>query len=254
MSTSVDRLGSYDIKIHKTSKPCEFFKSVNSDLLFHCHLPTNAKRKSGDWLIDWFRMSLLYPYVYLNGAFVRTPEAMIPISDRGFCFGDGIFCAMKITDGLVELWRSHLEKFQADCAYLRIVPPNISEDVVNDLIVRNNGTSFVLSVSTLWFIHSFDSSNRRASIEGCLLRTQAFESFSINALRVWDISHLNGSFCTVWSCRFRFVSLRFFWFIEDYRWFIERRIYAKRISTAFWRTYFLRHATFHLRNTRLWLI
>ena len=58
--------------------------------------------------------------VYLNGAFVPKAEAHLPVDDRGFLFGDGIYEVTRAVDGrLFELDR-HLERLRNGAAALAL--------------------------------------------------------------------------------------------------------------------------------------
>lgn len=81
--------------------------------------------------------------VFLNGEFILEEKAFVPVSDRGFLFGDGVFATVRVFDGVVENAAFHLNRLAADAQGLRIAPPIIKEEWLRELIVRNkafNGT------------------------------------------------------------------------------------------------------------------
>lgn len=49
----------------------------------------------------------------LNGRLVRSEEAMIPVWDRGFLFGDAIFEAIRVHNGRAVLWGVHMLRLKA---------------------------------------------------------------------------------------------------------------------------------------------
>lgn len=53
--------------------------------------------------------------VYLNGEFVRRPEARISAFDRGFLYGDGLFETMRIVRSAPFLLERHMERMNASC-------------------------------------------------------------------------------------------------------------------------------------------
>jgi 4-amino-4-deoxychorismate lyase len=75
--------------------------------------------------------------VYLNENFLPENEAFIPISDRGFLFGDGVFTTIKIKEGYPAFFERHIEKLARDCKMLGISPKTISEKTVRQLIEKN---------------------------------------------------------------------------------------------------------------------
>lgn len=75
--------------------------------------------------------------VYLNGKFLPEDQAVIPVSDRGFLFGDGIFTTIKVSDGHPEFLGLHLIKFVQDCEKIGIIPRQISENDIAKLIEIN---------------------------------------------------------------------------------------------------------------------
>ena len=61
--------------------------------------------------------------VYLNGAFVDRERAVVPVDDRGFVFGDGVYEVTRAVNGrLFELDR-HLNRLRRSLGEIRIVVP-----------------------------------------------------------------------------------------------------------------------------------
>ena len=75
--------------------------------------------------------------VYLNGEFFLEKNALIPATDRGFLFGDGVFRTIKIQEGHPQFWPQHLQKLKHDCEILGIIPPKISSEIIQELIDKN---------------------------------------------------------------------------------------------------------------------
>jgi len=61
--------------------------------------------------------------VYLNGAFVPLSEARIPVLDRGFIFGDGIYEVVPVYDRVPFRWPQHLQRLQRSLGKVRITDP-----------------------------------------------------------------------------------------------------------------------------------
>lgn len=77
------------------------------------------------------------PVVFLNGSFLPENQASIPISDRGFLYGDGVFTTIKVIQGKPEHLNLHLIKLFGDCEKVGIIPPKIAEKDVSELIRLN---------------------------------------------------------------------------------------------------------------------
>ena len=79
--------------------------------------------------------------VYLNGAFLPREEAMIPVDDRGFLFGDGIYEVTAVYRGQLFRWDRHLARMRRGLGALRIdFEPSTLEDV-HTRLVEDNGLS-----------------------------------------------------------------------------------------------------------------
>ncbi len=48
------------------------------------------------------------------------PTAQVPLDDRGFAYGDGLFETIKVVDGRAQFLREHLLRLQRDCVRLDI--------------------------------------------------------------------------------------------------------------------------------------
>ena len=58
--------------------------------------------------------------VYLNGKYVPKEQAMIPVEDRGFIFGDGIYEVVRLINGAVFAWDAHAARMANGLNTLRI--------------------------------------------------------------------------------------------------------------------------------------
>jgi D-alanine transaminase len=61
--------------------------------------------------------------VYLNGEFMPLPEARVPVLDRGFIFGDGIYEVVPVYQGVPFRWEQHLARLKRSLAKVRIANP-----------------------------------------------------------------------------------------------------------------------------------
>jgi branched-chain amino acid aminotransferase len=64
--------------------------------------------------------------IYLNGILVDAQEAAIPVTDRAYLYGEGLFETMKATKGGIPFLPEHLDRFFSSFAVLDF-EPNISK-------------------------------------------------------------------------------------------------------------------------------
>ncbi len=79
---------------------------------------------------------------YLNGEVLPLGEARIPVLDRGFIFGDGVYEVIPVFGGRFFRLREHLARLAASLTAVRIPPPLIEDEwaaVLADLVARNGG-------------------------------------------------------------------------------------------------------------------
>lgn len=79
--------------------------------------------------------------VYVNGSFVPYEEARIPIMDRGFLFGDGIYEVSAVLGGKLIDNEAHLARLERSLGEIRIENPYTREKWIEleKEIVRRNG-------------------------------------------------------------------------------------------------------------------
>jgi D-alanine transaminase len=79
--------------------------------------------------------------VLVNGTFMPIEEASIPIMDRGFLFGDGIYEVCAVLDGRLVDNEAHLRRLQRSLDEIRIPNPHtIAEWTrLEEELVRRNG-------------------------------------------------------------------------------------------------------------------
>lgn len=75
--------------------------------------------------------------IYLDGRFVDEAEACIPVSDRGFLFGDGIYVTLLVKEGEPRFLKEQLERLAWGCRHFGIIVPVISLSTIYELLERN---------------------------------------------------------------------------------------------------------------------
>jgi D-alanine transaminase len=61
--------------------------------------------------------------VYLNGSYMPAEEARLPVADRGFTYGDGVFTTLKVSEGEPLFLEKHLARLVRDAAAIRLTTP-----------------------------------------------------------------------------------------------------------------------------------
>ena len=88
--------------------------------------------------------------VFLNGKFVPEAEAVVPVSDRGFLLGDGLFETVRVVRGRPFRLAQHLERLVRGADFLKIKLPFSPGDIHSfavRLIVENNLLEAVLRLT-----------------------------------------------------------------------------------------------------------
>ena len=78
--------------------------------------------------------------IYLNGKFIPIEEAVIPVLDRGFIFGDGVYEVIPVYSRLPFRVGGHLERLQASLDSIRLDNPHtesVWRQLLASLIERN---------------------------------------------------------------------------------------------------------------------
>jgi aminodeoxychorismate lyase len=87
--------------------------------------------------------------VFLNGQFVSESQAVVPINDRGFMYGDGLFETMRVVGGKPFRLAQHLERLVRGAEFLKIKLPHTPKEIVRltgELIEKNEMPESILRV------------------------------------------------------------------------------------------------------------
>jgi aminodeoxychorismate lyase len=88
--------------------------------------------------------------VFLNGKFLPEADAVVPLNDRGFMLGDGIFETMRVAGGKPFRLAQHLERMTRGADFLKIKPPFTPKELqkfARELIEKNNLPDAILRVT-----------------------------------------------------------------------------------------------------------
>ncbi|HEX5398714.1 MAG TPA: aminotransferase class IV [Verrucomicrobiae bacterium] len=89
-------------------------------------------------------------FVFLNGRFVREEQALIPVSDRGFLLGDGLFETIRVAGGRPFRLAQHLQRMARGAEALKIDMPFTSPELeafAGQLVGQNQLSEAVLRVT-----------------------------------------------------------------------------------------------------------
>ncbi|SDZ66222.1 4-amino-4-deoxychorismate lyase [Evansella caseinilytica] len=75
-------------------------------------------------------------YLYLNGSYVKSPEAAISPFDHGFLYGLGLFETFRTYDGHPFLLDDHFQRLHESAAEMGIVLPSYNREAVQDTIAQ----------------------------------------------------------------------------------------------------------------------
>ena len=87
--------------------------------------------------------------IFLNGQFVPEAQAVVPINDRGFMYGDGLFETMRVVNGRPFRLAQHLERMTRGADFLKIKCPFTPKEMQNfagQLIEQNQMPEAILRV------------------------------------------------------------------------------------------------------------
>ncbi len=88
--------------------------------------------------------------VFLNGQFVAEKKAAVPVNDRGFLYGDGLFETMRVYNGKPFRMAQHLERMVRGADFLKIklpFTPKQLQQFGEELVQKNKMPDSVLRVT-----------------------------------------------------------------------------------------------------------
>src|SRR5580704_10723591 len=88
--------------------------------------------------------------VFLNGHFLPEAQAVVPVNDRGFLLGDGLFETIRVVNSRPFRMAQHLERMTRGLNFLKITPsftPKELQKFAVDLVGRNKLPDSILRVT-----------------------------------------------------------------------------------------------------------
>ncbi len=89
-------------------------------------------------------------HVFLNGKILPEAEAVVPVNDRGFLLGDGLFETVRVVNGQPFRFIQHLERLVGGADFLKIqlpFAPKVIQKFAAQLIAQNNLSDAILRVT-----------------------------------------------------------------------------------------------------------
>ena len=80
--------------------------------------------------------------VYLNGEYLPPEQARVPVSDRGFVFGDGVYEVIPVYGGHLFRLEQHLARLRRSLGEIRLADPLSGaawRELLQSLVARNGG-------------------------------------------------------------------------------------------------------------------
>lgn len=80
--------------------------------------------------------------IYLNGFYMPVEEATIPVMDRGFLFGDGVYEVIPVFGNKMLRLDEHLKRLQNSLNRISLTNPHNNEEwgrIFSDLLKKNDG-------------------------------------------------------------------------------------------------------------------
>jgi 4-amino-4-deoxychorismate lyase len=117
----------------------------------------------------------------LNGKLCLLDEAFIPIADRGFLFGDGIFTTIRLEEGRCQLFKGHMRRLHEHAHALGFdyrLPPG---EWLERLIEKNQACT---GTWRLKIIVTVERSHERASQGTFIALMEQFEAIPFHSSRL----------------------------------------------------------------------
>src|SRR5262245_30035584 len=88
-------------------------------------------------------------FVYFDGRYLPRSQAFVPIDDRGFLFGDGVFTTIKLNAGSLECFEAHIARLNDNAKQLNIQMPQIELAWLKELVRLNDAMTGIWRVKII---------------------------------------------------------------------------------------------------------
>ena len=122
--------------------------------------------------------------IYLNGSFLPRSEAQIPIMDRGFLFGDGVYELIPVFNKKVFLLEEHLKRLKNSLNLIQMNDIKGLDKIISTLIKKNTKNTFFIYLHITRGVQSSRNHISSENIEPTiLLMCEDYPSFSKNEIK-----------------------------------------------------------------------
>jgi branched-subunit amino acid aminotransferase/4-amino-4-deoxychorismate lyase len=90
-------------------------------------------------------------FVYLDGEFISELEAKIPVTNRGFLFGDGVYATLQVNDGHPLFFETHLTSLKEHALSFGLKPLDVPLYIIHELIQKNKASKGVWKLKIILF-------------------------------------------------------------------------------------------------------
>lgn len=125
-------------------------------------------------------------WVILNGNFCREKDALIPVTDRGFLFGEGIFTTIRVSNGKCEFFQEHLGRLQQQAEALDLPWEFLRVGLIQELIERNQAFNHIWRLK---IIMTADEKERKKQVGNVLVTMQMTKDLSFIPSRLTLFPH-----------------------------------------------------------------
>ena len=122
--------------------------------------------------------------IYLNGSFLPRSEAQIPIMDRGFLFGDGVYELIPVFNKKVFLLDEHLKRLKNSLNLIQMNEIQDLDKIINTLIKKNTKNTFFIYLHVTRGVQSSRNHIYSKNIEPTiLLMCEDYPAFSKDSIK-----------------------------------------------------------------------
>jgi branched-chain amino acid aminotransferase len=84
-------------------------------------------------------MSSLNAVVYVNGTISRAEDAVVPVFDHGFLYGEGVYETLRTYGGLPFLFREHMARLRNSAGLMRLAVPYSDDEMAQHIEATTAG-------------------------------------------------------------------------------------------------------------------
>jgi len=125
-------------------------------------------------------------WVFLNGSFLEEKDAFIPITDRGFLFGEGVFTSVRVNNGNCELLAAHFNRLEQQAEILGFHWTSLDVKNIAELIDRNRAYAGIWRLKIIGTVAEKDGNRAMGAL---LITVEPAENFAFNPCSLTVFPH-----------------------------------------------------------------